>query len=86
MKEIHHLNELSVDRKILEGIGGTWSGLIWRKIGQSPECYEHGNEASASIKFREFLGCLDFSQLCRKGPALWNCLYGHVVSRLHWFR
>jgi len=50
MKERRHLKELSVDRKILEGIGWTWCGLIWLKVGQGPECCEHGNEASGSIK------------------------------------
>jgi hypothetical protein len=64
VKERSHLEDLDIHARItLKWIirrfygewGGTWTGLIWLRIGTDGGLFEGGNRCSGSVKCGEFL-------------------------------
>ena len=57
----------------LQEVGsGTWTGLIWFRIGTGGKICKCGNEHSDSIKCGEFLEELKTDQLVKKDSAAWR--------------
>jgi len=57
------LEDIGTDKRILKWIlkkyeGTVCTGFIWLRRGASEGCFKHGNEASNSIKCKEFLAQL----------------------------
>jgi len=53
---------------------GTWTGLIWLRIGKVEGACDCGNEPSVSIKFGEFLDWLGNCQILKEDCAAWSYL------------